>query len=44
VYLQSLSYEKLLKTLVRQAGGGGGGGEGGGGGGGGPFKAEEMER
>lgn len=40
VYLQSMSYEKLLKTLVT----GGGGGGGGDGGGGGAPPADEMVR
>ena len=36
IYLESCSYEKLEKLLVRKGGGGGGGGGDGGGGGGPP--------
>ena len=43
VYLQSMSYEKLLSTLVT-GGGGGEGGDGGGGGGGAPPTSEGMAR
>jgi len=44
IVLQTISYEKLVRLLVTEAGNDGGGGDGGGGGGGAPPASATMER